>query len=696
MEQTKSWRFLRNLSLGYKLGVIPITFFFLGFINFIIISNFKSSHLADNEVVNLAGRQRMLSQRIAFYAERIAGGKREIIKEYYQLIQLCNQSLAVLENGGLPPALSNKVLPPSSPEVLADLNKAKKAWKNYRDHAKAVPDDASRVEYIESNAENMLVLFNDLVKAYVRVNDEKHRSMDYLLILLLVLNVIIVIAVIYFIKKGVVMPIRNMAEQIKQLALGKMSFSMDYVSKDEIGQTYHCLKNLSTGFSEIAAFSHQISKGNLEIQYHLLSEQDVLGKSLLAMRDKLRDVIDGTNEVVNTIAKEGRLSMRLPIEEADGAWHGLRGSINTLLFSLSQPVKDINEVLSEVSKGNLTERYQVSTEGEFATLANSLNSTLDTLQNLIGEIASNASVINESSLDMRVSSGEMKISMNEIASAISQMNGGAQSQLNKIDESSKLVENMLLNTEEMAIKSQGINSSATNNLTNSKNGVEVVNKLSNSIEEILHISESTNTSMEQLNERTNAISTVLGVITEIASQTNLLALNAAIEAAQAGDSGRGFAVVAEEIRKLAEDSRKSAFQIETIIRELTDDTRHTSEMIHKMTESVRVSAADSAEASQVFEAISESSSHTLSQSEDIVSLSTKQSDKIKDVVNIVESIVVVAEQTSVGTEEISSSAAELSAGMNTYNEKSGRLMEIAQLLKQWVDHFKIKRELSSV
>ncbi len=74
-------------------------------------------------------------------------------------------------------------------------------------------------------------------------------------------------------------------------------------------------------------------------------------------------------------------------------------------------------------------------------------------------------------------------------------------------------------------------------------------------------------------ERINVLS---DAILEIASQTNLLALNAAIEAAQAGDSGSGFAVVAEEIRKLAENSKETATEIQSVTQQVLESVHHLS------------------------------------------------------------------------------------------------------------------------
>ncbi len=71
--------------------------------------------------------------------------------------------------------------------------------------------------------------------------------------------------------------------------------------------------------------------------------------------------------------------------------------------------------------------------------------------------------------------------------------------------------------------------------------------------------------MREIQDSSERMGTIIGVIDEIAFQTNLLALNAGVEAARAGDAGKGFAVVAQEVRQLAQRSADSAKEIRDLI-----------------------------------------------------------------------------------------------------------------------------------
>src|SRR5262249_24758403 len=110
-----------------------------------------------------------------------------------------------------------------------------------------------------------------------------------------------------------------------------------------------------------------------------------------------------------------------------------------------------------------------------------------------------------------------------------------------------------------------------------------------------------------LSEQTSQIGTISSLVSEMAHQTNMLALNAAVEAARAGEHGKGFAVVAAEIRKLADESRKSAERINSLVGDIQKATNSTVMATEEGTKTVELGIRLAQETVQAFNGVAHSS-----------------------------------------------------------------------------------------
>ncbi|MGZ3862944.1 MAG: methyl-accepting chemotaxis protein [Bacteroidia bacterium] len=351
---------------------------------------------------------------------------------------------------------------------------------------------------------------------------------------------------------------------------------------------------------------------------------------------------------------------------------------------------EVNRIVSALAAGDLTQRYSINSKGELKVMGDALNSATSNLNALLGNISQIANLVASSAEELLTKGEQMKNTTQEVASATQQMAEGAQQQAQQTDESSKLIDGVLKSANEMGKKAEVINNAAERGQKSATEGLTTIRKVVDSMGEILNSASTTSNSINILAQRSEEIASTLSVITDIASQTNLLALNAAIEAARAGDAGRGFAVVAEEIRKLAEGSRKSAIDIEKVIREVQKDVSSAGKSIETMEVSVKSGNTASKEAELVFQNIEKSSLETLSLSTEIVDATSTQKESINSTVKNIEKIVVVSEETASGTEQIASSSKELSQGMNEVTATSKDLANVANQLQDSVSKFKLK------
>lgn len=455
-------------------------------------------------------------------------------------------------------------------------------------------------------------------------------------------------------------------------------------------------EKLRNGESQTGDFKRMKSNGDhLWVQSIYTPVRDIDGKVYRVVQmarnvTQTKQFLDEINKVIISAGEEGKLNARLDASKATGDWKELASSVNLLLESVAMPIMEISDVVGALANGDLTERFDSFIEGDIKQLGTELNVAIDSINVLMGQISQIGNLVAASAEEMLVKGEEMKNTTQEVASATQQMAEGAQQQAQQTDEASKMMDNVLKAVDVMAQKAGLINESAVEGQKNSSEGLSTIKLVANSMNEIQDSAVSTSDSIEILSERSEEIASALSVITDIAAQTNLLALNAAIEAARAGDAGRGFAVVAEEIRKLAEGSKKSAVDIEKVIREIQKDITVASKAIDSMESNVKSGMQASKEAQSVFESIEKASHETLDLSKEIVEATEDQKDSIHATAKNIEKIVVVAEETASGTEQVASSSKVLSQGMNEVTATSEDLANVANQLQESISKFKLQ------
>ncbi|MEM5016601.1 methyl-accepting chemotaxis protein [Metabacillus indicus] len=358
--------------------------------------------------------------------------------------------------------------------------------------------------------------------------------------------------------------------------------------------------------------------------------------------------------------------------------------------SITKPLKSMSEQAAAIAQGNLAvQALTYKGKDEIGALNDSFSSMVNQLKGLIlsidtvsKQVDGFAETLDSETRVLSEISGQVVLSTDELSA-------GSQSISSDLQDAVSLIERMDAGFSENVYRSQKsvkFGEEAAGAIQEGQGAISTQSDLLKENGVIMNlINQSTTTFLGYMTK----IEDMTKVVSSIADQTNLLALNAAIEAARAGEAGKGFAVVAAEVRKLAEESTNATSQIFEMASLMQSGIANISESVAKGVSLAEKQKTGMDITTQAFDAIDEKMKNITLELIGLEAGVNHSKTLGGNVLQNVESISAVVEETAAGSEEISASTAEQLAAFEKMAEGVSELRKLTFDLKQTVTQFKL-------
>lgn len=429
-----------------------------------------------------------------------------------------------------------------------------------------------------------------------------------------------------------------------------------------------------TGEAEILGIAHQVKYVPIKNE-----SGDIVGMFFMGLEKKTIN-----NEIRNIILVIAGLTLL----------------ISTIAFfvvifvakRLADPITAVVSHMSVISNGDLTKETDprfINRHDEAGELTQSLDTMQKALKQIILDVKSLSNDINSKSETLSALAGEMSLSSGGVATTIGEVAEGTSKQAEYLSGISQALFEFGNKLDDMLKSIKDIDSSSKDINTMAVESNDKLTSLKQSVESMGISFEEFSNKILGLDKNIAKVNEITVMINNIAEQTNLLALNAAIEAARVGDAGRGFAVVAEEIRKLAEQSKESAEEINNLINSVSSETS----IIVNNTEGIKselITQEDVIKNSiESFKKIIDEVGEIIPKIQAINTTSISINSDKQEILERIEEISAVSQEVSASAQEIAAASEELSASSSEVAETAKLLKNTTNGMTAEVERFKV-------